>query len=209
MNTNVITTISYSGNSGRNSGSSSTGRGSRRDTSRALRYVFFFTFFFTLLNNFLLLATCTKRQRTATTTIALNDNGSRRSTMDGARDATRLEPLGMFYLNFFFYFTKRFFITNYVYEWPPPPQHSTMTVRGGVQQMGLETRHVSSPGMFFVVCLFFYYTNDFLVRIVFALQRLVSSSQLVVSIVSSRRATMPNMSVLRRDKRGLRCNYLS
>ena len=63
--------------------------------------------------------------------------------------------------------------------------------------MGLETRHVSSPGMFFFLCFFFfYYTNDFLVRIVFALQRLVSSSQLVVSIVSSRRATIVTIFLL-------------
>ena len=75
--------------------------------------------------------------------------------MDEARDATHLEPLGMFFLIFFFYFTKRFFITSYMYEWPPPPQHSMTTVRGGVQQMGLKMRHVSSPGMFFFLCLFF------------------------------------------------------
>ena len=67
------------------------------------------------------------------------------AVLAGARDATHLEPLGMFFFLLFFYFTKQFFITSYVYEWPPPPQHSTMTVRGGVQQMGLETRHVSSP----------------------------------------------------------------
>ena len=34
----------------------------------------------------------------------------------GARDASRLEALGMFFFKLFFYFTKWFFITSYVYE---------------------------------------------------------------------------------------------